>query len=183
MKKIIFVIILVPILVFSQNKEIKFWSETDTLQFSDFKTKKNDDGFGAFSVVSIKKTYIGLLKDMIKVEAIFSKTKYTIIDVKSKYILKHEQIHFDIVELFARKIRKELMEYYEKNYNVDINYSNKIYDDFVDKFRESEKKYDFKTRNGRNFDKQKEWNIKVKNELDKYKGYTNEKYLKCIDEL
>lgn len=39
-----------------------------------------------------------------------------------KGLLEHEQIHFDIAELCARKIRKELSEtnFYQKNYWIDI---------------------------------------------------------------
>ncbi len=39
--------------------------------------------------------------------------------VKSKDILEHEQIHFDIFELYARKMRKYLVETLKKNFNED----------------------------------------------------------------
>ncbi len=48
--------------------------------------------------------------------------------VKSKDILEHEQIHFDIFELFARKMRKHLVETLRENYdyNTDLDLANEI---------------------------------------------------------
>jgi len=48
--------------------------------------------------------------------------------VKSSDILEHEQIHFDIFELFARKMRKHLVETLRENYdyNTDLDLVNEI---------------------------------------------------------
>lgn len=48
--------------------------------------------------------------------------------VKSRDILEHEQIHFDIFELFARKMRKHLVETLRENYdyNTDLDLANEI---------------------------------------------------------
>lgn len=40
--------------------------------------------------------------------------------VKSADILQHEQIHFDIFELYARKMRKSLLDIIKKNYNENL---------------------------------------------------------------
>ncbi len=49
------------------------------------------------------------------ISALFNKYESWMI-VKSKDILEHEQIHFDIFELYARKMRKLLVESLKKNY-------------------------------------------------------------------
>jgi len=183
MKLFIYLIILIPNLIFSQKEEVKYWSKKDTLQFSDFRGKYIDDGFSATSVIALKVSNIGLLKDMITILPIFNFEKSTFFNVKSKYVLKHEQVHFDISELFTRKIRKELIEYYRRTYDININFSYKIYDDYLIKYHDFEKKYDFETKHGQIIEKQIEWNNKIKKELEKYKDYTSKKYLEYIDDL
>jgi|GEM_PF-4015392 len=57
---------------------------------------------------------IGKNKYYYNISALFSKTDSWMI-IKSKDILEHEQIHFDIFELHARKMRKHLVETIKHN--------------------------------------------------------------------
>ncbi len=184
MKKVTcFVIFVIPIIFLAQNNSIKYWSKTDTLKFDDFKGVYLDKNFLATSVLSIRTEKVGIIKDMLNVQAVFNISKSTFFNVKSKNVLKHEQIHFDIAELFARKIRKELLNYYKETDNIDMEFTYNIYDKYVEEFRRFQKKYDYETSLSLDIDKQKEWNNKVEKELEKYKEYTNDKYLDYIDEL
>jgi len=183
MKTFLFLLILIPNLSFSQKEKIKYWSEKDTLQFEDFKGKHDNPKFGALSYLSLKLENIGITNDKINVMAIFNTKKSFIMAIHSNYVLKHEQIHFDITELFARKIRKELLVYYKNNFNLDIKVSYDIYKRQIKKYDLYEHEYDNETNYGRNIEQQSKWNRKIQKELEKYKEYSNDKYLKYIDSI
>ncbi len=75
-------------------------------------------------------------------------------------VLSHEQLHFDISELFARKLRKELSEAHFTPENVKskiktiYNKNNKALNDF-------QNQYDEDTNFSRNVQKQIIWNKKI----------------------
>ena len=79
-------------------------------------------------------------------------------------ILGHEQLHFDISELFARKLRKELSETTFTHENVKkkikslYNRNNKELSDF-------QNRYDEETNFSRNRDQQVIWNKKIEEAL------------------
>ena len=89
--------------------------------------------------------------------------------LNSKSILAHEQLHFDIVELIARRMRKELSEQKVtiKNYNKAINTIKK---QRIKMLAKMQREYDETHR--------QQWNKWVKDvtneitELDKYKNTT-----------
>ena len=79
-------------------------------------------------------------------------------------ILSHEQLHFDISELFARKMRKIVAETnFTSNVKAEIK---KIYRDILKELSAFQKKYDFETNFSRNIEKQLEWNRKISEALD-----------------
>lgn len=67
------------------------------------------------------------------ITALFSRYDSWMI-VKSKDILEHEQIHFDIFELYARKMRKYLVEVIQNNYMAGT--MNEITDDIAPVFEQ-----------------------------------------------
>ena len=91
---------------------------------------------------------------------------------KTDYILQHEQGHFDITELFARKLAKELKEYKfnPRKYQDDVS---KIYKKLMDEKEEYQNKYDKETDFSRNKEQQAEWLEKIKDELDELDEYAN----------
>ncbi|HXB11149.1 MAG TPA: DUF922 domain-containing protein, partial [Bacteroidia bacterium] len=104
------------------------------------------------------------------VRAVFIKSKSNIIKT-SDYILKHEQLHFDICELFARKLRKMMEETdFTKVKNI-IPQIQSMYNKVNGEFVRYEEKYDNETNHGENPAKQKLWSDDVANQLkdlDKY---------------
>ncbi len=91
-------------------------------------------------------------------------------------LLKHEQLHFDITELMARRIRKEFSEY--KSYNLSSTYYElkKLYDHFDNDERlRINTSYDEQTAHGTIIEKQKEWEKKIENELYKLRKYEDTK--------
>jgi predicted secreted Zn-dependent protease len=76
--------------------------------------------------------------------------------IKTPYILAHEQAHFDITEIFARKLHKALMEYDfdQSTYKRDIN---SIYQRVVAEKEAFQAAYDKETDHSRNKRIQYEW--------------------------
>jgi hypothetical protein len=91
---------------------------------------------------------------------------------KTDYILAHEQGHFDITEVFARKLHKAMMayEFNTASYKNDLN---KIYEDVVKEKQDFQIAYDIETQHSQNKEKQKEWQKKIEKMLDDYKEYAN----------
>ena len=94
--------------------------------------------------------------------------------VKNDHILSHEQGHFDIAELHARKLKKALAayKYRESTVNADIN---KLYNDIMAAHHEMQTTYDQQTDHSRKFDKQAEWLTKIAEELKAMEAYANYK--------
>nr|WP_298793572.1 DUF922 domain-containing protein [uncultured Allomuricauda sp.] len=74
-------------------------------------------------------------------------------------ILSHERLHFDITELFARKMRDKLNRTsFSDNVKAEIR---KIYKEILTELKEFQSQYDWETNFSRNAAKQLEWNKKI----------------------
>lgn len=109
----------------------------------------------------------------IELVAVFSKTK-SWVAYKEKTVLKHENGHFDITELWTRKLRKKIMEttFTAARYKEELN---KLYVEFDDKMDAYHDKYDDETENSMNSAGQKAWEAKIKQKLDEHAAYTKKK--------
>jgi uncharacterized protein DUF922 len=104
------------------------------------------------------------------VEALFFKSKSYIVKY-SDYVLKHEQLHFDIAELYARKLRQKISELDFKKVKDVKGDITKYYKQTFNEFRKEEEKYDKDTQHGANPAKQQLWMDDIQKrikELDKY---------------
>lgn len=73
--------------------------------------------------------------------------------------LSHEQLHFDIAELFARKMRDKLE---RTSFSDDVKEEiRRIYQDILKELQEYQDLYDWETDFSRNRGKQLEWNQKI----------------------
>lgn len=106
-----------------------------------------------------------------KIVCRFSKTK-SWGRYKTDYILAHEQCHFDITELFARRLNKSMMEY-QFNSTTYRNDLNKIYEDIVKEKQEFQLLYDRETDHSKIKEKQIEWQKKIEKMLDESKNYAH----------
>ena len=133
MKKIILsAVLLLTQLCFAQKTGIKptikkfrndtiVWKADSLLDKDDFKSKAKGSalGFTASGIILYPSENAGVL--VFYVEAIFVKSK-SYITKFSDYVLKHEQLHFDICELYARKLRQKINEVdFKKVKNVQQN--------------------------------------------------------------
>lgn len=161
----------------TENIERIEWSDIEKLEWKDFKGKpdKNDSIYKAKTFSQIyfeykeEELYILFdIKSYFYCHLSWSKSKKQ----SSQWLLEHEQLHFDIAELMARKIRKEFSDY--KSYNLKNSYTElqDIYNKYdIDERLKINTAYDSETDHGLIRDKQKEWETKIAKELKKLGKY------------
>lgn len=74
--------------------------------------------------------------------------------------LQHEQTHFDLAEVHARKMRKYFAGMYEPCLRSNDDLAS-VADGFIQSESAEQKRYDDESRNGRRVDKQKAWDADV----------------------
>lgn len=153
-------------------KDTIVWQADSLLKKEDFKARsKGSNGPLGFTDAAIF-IYPGENSGQLifYVEALFFKSKSYIVKY-SEYVLKHEQIHFDIAELYARKLRQKIADTdFKKVKDVRGEITRFFRQTFAD-FKKEEEKYDKDTQHGLNPAKQQLWNDDIQNrikELDKY---------------
>lgn len=92
--------------------------------------------------------------------------------LKTDYILAHEQAHFDITEIFARKLNEALQNYQfnKRTFKRDISH---IYQSIVDQKEAFQKQYDGETDHSRNRRMQYDWLEKIETLLEETEVYAN----------
>ncbi len=165
--------------VFSQNSTIK-WGKEKKLTWEDFKAKPNEDAIG-----TAKTSYkINIIPENVKVDeqdriegykkisvvaTFYKNLSWTREALEGSNLLKHEQLHFDIAELFARKIRMKFKELQQKN-EARFSIYQQEYSKLWKQCRLYQKEYDFETKHGIKLDLNKSWTLKVNKELSKLQG-------------
>jgi predicted secreted Zn-dependent protease len=172
-KIFVFVLFLFPFFAIAQNDESIEWSSDKRLSWADYLAKPiTQSGAAAITSTTIGIEYhVRNNKFSYSITCRFSKTrswgKY-----KTAYILQHEQGHFDITEIYARKLAKELKEYKFNSgkYQDDVT---SIYKRLMDEKEDYQNKYDKETDFSRNKEKQAEWLEKIRDELDETDEFAN----------
>ncbi len=91
---------------------------------------------------------------------------------KSDYLLAHEQLHFDITELHARKLRKALSNVKMQQLGKDPKtFLNSLYSKFEKERSAMQQKFDRESNHSMNKEAEAKWQIFVKEELDRLKDY------------
>jgi hypothetical protein len=156
---------------FSQQSIIK-WTPDTQLTWDDFNEKKGSKL--AYSAVAIKLKPIISTTKRIKLEvyAYFDKSmsRTGIYDAK---VLEHEQFHFLIGELFARKLRKKILYYGKAKFFKDRNEFNRIYKANYTEYLAYQKLYDKETVHSVDQEAQKRWEEKIWQELKEYAQFSN----------
>lgn len=81
-------------------------------------------------------------------------------------LLEHEQAHFDLCEIYARRLRKRVI---DTNYKLEID--NAIFEVF-EAFKQRQKLYDQETNHSRNKEKQVKWLNIITHELLELDNYS-----------
>lgn len=141
------------------------WSETRKLSWDDFKARPDAASANAAMTNSI-----------INIEFNFDETSldYTIscrfdknrswVKVRTAPVLQHEQGHFDIAEIYARKLAKEMKSYRFNPGTVQTDVNN-IYDRIMAVYQKQQQQYDQETDFSRNREKQAQWLTKIATDL------------------
>ncbi|MEZ4922785.1 MAG: DUF922 domain-containing protein [Crocinitomicaceae bacterium] len=89
------------------------------------------------------------------------------------HVLKHEQIHFDITEYYARVLRKELKSHHYSDINSIESEVKSMFNKSFEDAERMQKKYDEETNHSLNKKKQEKWNKKVKKYLQDTGSFKN----------
>jgi hypothetical protein len=151
------------------------WNEYYDLTWEDFQGSPTVESIGDAGTVVLIKARPFFIKDQIQyeVEALFSREK-SWSRGKSDALLKHEQLHFDIAELYARKIRRMIIEMRERGVK-DIREYNAAIRELLEKSNEADQRYDLETLHGALLKKQAIWEKKVQEQLMGLKDYKKRK--------
>ena len=168
----LFLFILVP----QVNSEKILWSENKKLTWEDFQGKPiMSANFVASTNTGINFQYSYSLKNnqaavKYSVESFFypDKSWFQPGNV-NQHILNHEQAHFDISELHARMLRKNLYgKKFSKNVKSEIEI---IYKQIEQKRREMQVKFDAETDHSRNIEKEILWEKHIAKQLKSHESW------------
>ncbi|ARV08819.1 hypothetical protein BTO05_03885 [Winogradskyella sp. PC-19] len=151
------------------------WSDKRRLVWSDFKGTPDTEahpntlaitnsGFG------IESSFNPFKASEIIVHNTFNTFKsWGIPEHMNDYVLRHEQIHFDITEIFTRKLRKTL---FDNNLtSKDITRAKALFESTFQEYKLFQERYDADTQKGEKKDTQEKWEAIVEIELAKYDAY------------
>ena len=155
----------------TESNEFIPWTPSQRLSWEDFQCepKRGTDAVASTS------TSLGIAYQMqngkltYHITCNFSKIKSWGL-MKTDYILAHEQGHFDITEIFARKLNEALQnyEFNKRTFKKDIN---DIYQSIVSQKEEYQKMYDDDSDHSRNRKQQYDWLAKIQKLLDETESY------------
>ena len=156
------------------NENVVEWTKDRKLVWEDFKgtppsiTETNASantncGFDVSAESTSSKELIA-----VRIKNIFYCDKSWVRTDKKKRLdlLEHEQAHFDLCEVYARRLRKRVA---DSNYKLDMD--NAIFEVF-EAFKQRQKLYDKETNHSRNKEKQVEWLKIISNELSELDNYS-----------
>lgn len=157
-----------------------YWSKDKKVTWNDFKGKPIKSSSDAaitdsgFELQSSNKGQEHIL--VFELHTYFIKNKSWVKpDEKTENLLKHEQGHFDISEIFTRKIHKSIMEekFTVKNFNKKLQELNVRNTKETSKYQEL---YDKETEHSKNEKKQTDWNEKIAKELKDLEQYSESRF-------
>ena len=154
-------------------EDILTWSKDRKLTWSDYKASPNPKSDAAATTsTSLSIDYHisdGSFRYTIK--SWFSRTK-SWGRHKTDYILAHEQGHFDIAEVYARKLHQRMSAYQfnKRTYQKDLD---KIYKEVADEKAAVQQQYDRETRHSIDEVKQAEWLKKISRMLEELKEFAD----------
>jgi len=163
MNKFILLFLLCAFAVTS-HAQTKYWDAEDKLTWEDYKGE-------APATRTAARSYVGFSFYVLSVDSFTNIGTYS---VRSFFIsdsswvqpglwhrddlLEHEQLHFDLAELYASQIRKLIEGRTPKE-------AREIYNAMLPEYRRRQRDYDIETRHGINSDHQIHWNQMIEDEL------------------
>lgn len=172
----VFLLCVFSIMPVNANNFIR-WSPERRLIWGDFQgtvdPNRNPTTQAIAKVVLEVKTSLEDNKIEFQVSSFFDKSGSWTVNHTSEHILQHEQLHFDIAELYARKLRRTLsgmrgLTFRNLKARVDEAYR------IIQQSHEAmQKRYDRETNHSNNIKVQEEWNRKIPTLLYDLKEYSD----------
>ena len=192
LKNIFFSIGFITLMSFTFVKdEFILWQENKKLKIQDFKADNKDtikvnrqQFLGAISAIRIEYSSFQRNKNSVpdfSIKTYFDPNESWML-LKNDYVLQHEQIHFDLTELYARKMRKSVESLRQKNitnisiYRKKIQHWNAMKEKASNQFDADNQDYYIKIGQKILFQKnpkQEAWKKKVDRELFQYSLFKN----------
>ena len=166
-----FLVILVPFLAPAQEEELVHWAAGQKLSWQDYKGRADRASGAAASTA----TYLGIDYNFspkgltYSITCSFSRNRSWGLH-RTDYILSHEQGHFDIAEIFARRLNMKISAYRINRSTCKEDLKN-IYEQVVHEKEEMQEAYDRETNHSINKEKQAEWLKKIETLLLEYEAY------------
>lgn len=162
----------------AQEEHVIVWKEDRKLSWQDFTVDRDANSpFAASTTSGISFSYTAEFTDgkpvlNTKVQAYFyPELSWYKPQKVNEVILRHEQGHFDISEIHARKLRKVISEAsFDRNLKREISALYKK----TEKERElMQNRFDKETNHSRNIEKEKQWQEFIAKELERLKAWKN----------
>jgi len=146
------------------------WEENQLLTWKDFRGNiPNVSDYGAKTYIVLR--YEQITPNEISITNCMLKNKsWVASEEKSSVGIMHEQYHFNIAEIFARKIRQEL----STVVNPSISQIKIIFDSWIEKYNSEQILYDSETFHCLNALEQSKWQMKIDSQLIGLKQFRNE---------
>ena len=160
----------------AQTEDLIFWEEGKRLTWQDFAGGVPAEGFAAQSALSIHYTVckrsIWNGKVVMMVACTFQKSQSPVLKSEMHpLVLRREQAHFDIAEMFARKLRKEFSESKLHTGNVELE-AKRLYEKLMLEYKVYQQLFDIEAQHGKEREALLEkWERKIANELKALEHY------------
>ena len=156
-----------------QQGNLILWNATRKLSWEDFKANPDPRSSNAALTSSSINIEFGYDEERLQyaIRCAFDKTR-SWVRVRNNDVLAHEQGHFDIAEIHARKLNKAMREYRFNGRTVSHDV-NGIYDSIMNLHRDMQNQYDKETDYSRNRTNQEEWLKKIQQQLQDLASYAN----------
>ena len=167
-------------IIYSQDDATIIWDTSKKLTWDDFQAETDPENFGqaktSYSIKIVPETVTVDENDIIQgyenmtVQAEFYKNRSWSLAKFDTVVLAHEQLHFDIAEIYARKIRKK----FQENILAKKNTYERFWADYKvlwDECSRFQNRFDKETNHGRNKEQNKIWRKLVSDELVKFEDY------------
>ena len=172
-----FALILCSFLCAAQDQPVITWNESYKLSWSDFKDNPDNidravaiTASGITFGFSIKQTDTQVVSFTTDVLAHFyPEQSWYKVDETDAHVLGHEQLHFDITELFARKFRHRISQL--KTSNTISSELKKLHNTIKKELTSMHDDYDAETDFSRNVERQAKWEAQIAMELAKLSNY------------
>ena len=164
--------------IFAQSKDHIYWSADRDLTWDDFKDKPvTTHPYDAETNWAVE--YACDVKgDSLEFTLIcyFDKMgSWVKKDKRSSTLLKHEQNHFKLGEIYTRRLRKAFLEFDYKPQTLQRDIQS-LYDDMFKDCQEAQQRYDKETNHSKVAEKQEAWNKKIASDLTRLKDYSSHHY-------